>query len=992
MIILSFRYRNFQFIRLDERMERKVPMNSQAAWFYIWNMIKAITLLYPRGAARSPAIRQCVRGLPVTAESAGSVSRHSRPRGLHRRVVLFTSAIVALGHLPSTAGILLTGKVIDSQGLPVSNAEVFSSTPPVYTLTNALGEFRISEQARRTEIIARPRGARLGDAPFITGSRKELLFQNRARQSLSLSLYNLQGAAVLRHQSSQPVIRLSMPRELSGLYLLDIMTQSVKHTARLQLMHGSITSIMDSRTELKAGAAMSITSSARLSAAGDTTRYIAARKGGLYSQKYLLSRDTVAQLSLVIGASTSFKTPVDYVDPFICTGGDHGQHFPGPSLPWGMVKLSPDTDPRQHSGYDYYWTQLKGFSHVRIGGEGDTGCGGSILMRPGVGDVVAQVAMNKASERAQAGYYAVAFGTPRVEAELTASERVGWHRYTFPATDSAYVLFDLSNSYAKFISSSFAINENKEIVGTVCAANNGDYGRFTVHFNAVCSKPFSFHLINQNSFALRFRTQAGEKVLFKVGLSSISQAQAGVDRERTAPGWDFDAVAAQARQRWNTVLGRVQLQGDDGYKTLFYTHLYHACLAPVDIESTSGTYMGWDTTVHASRWPGYYAGWSLWDTFRSKYPLLSITEPLALHSMCRSLMTLYTERQSFPDGWHAPYPQIRIDQSSPVLADACVKGIISAAEMQPVWNRFKNDVSGHPFEKCLDYYAIARVAGRLGMDAECESFLQQAAGYRPLWIEQFKDLLNDPQADAVGAGVYEGTKWQYRWFVPHDIQGIIDILGGRDEFRRQLEYFFDNNLYNHGNQPDIQAAYLFDFCGAPWLTQKWVHRILAEPMVQRYGTHGYLKTPYNGLIYKNTPDGYIPEMDDDVGTMSAWYVLSSLGLYAVCPGEPVYEIGTPLFREATIFPDDTGRQSKSFTISAPNVSATNIYIQSAALNGEPLDRPWLRYEEIMAGGRLELVMGAQPNTAWGSAADQAPPSMSRPSPSPFLRSLEGQHR
>ncbi len=219
-----------------------------------------------------------------------------------------------------------------------------------------------------------------------------------------------------------------------------------------------------------------------------------------------------------------------------------------------------------------------------------------------------------------------------------------------------------------------------------------------------------------------------------------------------------------------------------------------------------------------------------------------------------------------------------------------------------------------------------------------------------------------------GDGLYEGTLWQYRWFVPFDMKGVMEMMGGKEAFTGQLEQFFDNNLYNHGNEPDVHVPFLFNLTDKPWLSQKMVNQILTKEITQNYGTHVKWKVPYMGRIYKADPVGYMPEMDDDVGTMSAWYVLASMGIYPLCVGEPVYTLTAPVFPSVTF--QLPGK--KSFRILASNLTEENFYIRQAFLNGKELTRSWITHEEIVKGGTLELILGSTPSKTWGTTGQYMP--------------------
>jgi predicted alpha-1,2-mannosidase len=279
-------------------------------------------------------------------------------------------------------------------------------------------------------------------------------------------------------------------------------------------------------------------------------------------------------------------------------------------------------------------------------------------------------------------------------------------------------------------------------------------------------------------------------------------------------------------------------------------------------------------------------------------------------------------------------------------------------------------------EYSWDSWCVAQVAKSIGNQEDYEYFMQRSEYWRNTWDPSIKffraraadgswlDFPEDPRVNREKY-TYEGTAWQYRWNILHDIPSLIEAFGGKENFVKELEYFFEHDLYTAGNQIDLQAPFMFNTAGAPWLSQKWVHKILTEPMVQRYGTHNFFAEPINDRIYKTTPDGYLEEMDDDYGCMSSWYVMAAMGLYQICPGSPVYQLTSPVFDRITIHLDPKFYSGKSFTIMTKNFGPDRFYIQSATLNGKPLDRSWITHEEIVKGGTLVYEMGTEPNKNWG---------------------------
>jgi predicted alpha-1,2-mannosidase len=315
--------------------------------------------------------------------------------------------------------------------------------------------------------------------------------------------------------------------------------------------------------------------------------------------------------------------------------------------------------------------------------------------------------------------------------------------------------------------------------------------------------------------------------------------------------------------------------------------------------------------------------------------------------------------------------------------DAVTRGSLRGESQEDIY--LKYDRLGYfpnrpdrTLENCYDNWCVAQMAQMLGKTDDYQKFTRRAQFYRNVWdasIGFFRardedgSWLEFPDPTVIDETcVYEATMWQWRWFVLHDVPGLIDLVGGKEKFVADLDHFFSNDLYNAANEQDLHTAFLFNDAGAPWLTQKWVRQILAEPMTQLYGGHAFYNEPYFGRIYRPTPDGYLPEMDDDCGTMASWFVLASMGLYPVCPGQPIYQLTAPLFDRVVIHFDDQLEAGKAFVIEAKNLSAKNIYIQSAQLNGAPYNKAWIAHADIIKGGTLTFEMGAEPNKSWGVTA------------------------
>jgi predicted alpha-1,2-mannosidase len=712
--------------------------------------------------------------------------------------------------------------------------------------------------------------------------------------------------------------------------------------------------------------------------------------------------------------------PLDYVDPFLGTGG-HGHTFPGAALPFGAVQLSPDTRLTGWdgcSGYHFSDSRIFGFSHTHLSGTGASDYG-DILLLPGVGEVEWTSGYGRAdgegygsrfrktTEKASAGYYAVTLEDPGVDVELTATARTGMHRYTFPASDDAFVLVDLTHR-DETLECSLRVVSPTEIEGMRRSRHWAENQR--VYFVARFSKPCDALLAVDDAAkpglreaggtsvkaALRFATRAREKVLVKVGLSAVDVEGARANLDAENPRWNFDAVHRAARRSWRRALSRIDVQGGSPAQTkCFYTALYHALLQPNVFTDVDGRYRGRDDAVHVADGWTQYTVFSLWDTFRAAHPLYTILEPARTVDFVRTMLAQYR------DGGRLPVWELGANETMcmigyhavPVITDAWVKGIrdfdadyaleaMKASAMAdelglPAYREHgyvPGDVEGEDVSKTLEYayddWCIARLAEGLGRDDDRREYLRRAQAWRHLLDPEtgfMRPRVNgrfkapfDPAA--VDVHFTEANSWQYSFFVPQDVAGHVAALGGRAAYAAKLEALFDApsdltgrdlpdvtglvGQYAHGNEPSHHIAYLYAFAGMPWRTQARVHEL-------------------RDTLYTPRRDGLCG--NEDCGQMSAWYVLSALGFYSVTPGTEYYVIGTPLFPKATIRLEN-GRR---FTITSTGFGP---YVQSAALGGEPFDRCFLRHDEIMRGGRLAFERGPKPNTAWGVGAGREPPS------------------
>lgn len=686
------------------------------------------------------------------------------------------------------------------------------------------------------------------------------------------------------------------------------------------------------------------------------------------------------------------------VDVFVGTEGDHGQLYPGATLPFGLVKLSPDTGGGGHAGYDYDNTILKGFSHTRIGGVGCAGAGGDVLIKPALGKSWTDT-INKSTERGSPGYYTVTTANG-IQAELTVSYRVGFHRYTFPASSTnRLILVNPSQSYAGTIGSSWTLAGSNLITGISSGRNVCGYGFYKLYYAVRFDRTFIGVMSNGLSVWCNFGASATPSIIqVKVGISPISVNQAVIECDNDIHGWNFDAVWDRAKQRWEDALGKIQVSDVspelEEFRSLFYTCLYRSYLIPVNDTSSSGQYRvaGDETTIHSvtNKSPHYvnYSSWSTWDDFR-KYSLISLLQPEIARNIARSIGELYEDGKSLTrQDIYWPVPSVRCEFMSAVLLDAYQKGLVDF-NIEPAYEGMTNAVVGNPeVEQPYENFILMRLAELIGRPAnEITVLRKKALAYQKYWATNQMDgeghtrgfftptgkVVPKQNVNKVGAYFYEGNLWHYRFFVPHDIQGLVNLRGSREKLSDDLEYYFKSNQHMALNEPPLAYPFLFDYLGKPYLSQYWSRKYITDVVTNLYHNHGRFRSPIVRRVYQKSPDGWLPTMDDDAGTMSSQFVYSALGLYPAVMGEPYYIIGSPLFPMVTLH-----LSSSDFIIRAIHSSLANRYIQSVTLNGKPYTKTWIRYGDIAKGGELDFVMGASPNPKWGADPSDFPPSLSSP--------------
>jgi predicted alpha-1,2-mannosidase len=711
-----------------------------------------------------------------------------------------------------------------------------------------------------------------------------------------------------------------------------------------------------------------------------------------------------------------------YVDPFIGTGG-HGHTFPGATMPFGMVQLSPDTDIRGWdwcSGYHYSDSSVMGFSHTHLSGTGAADYG-DILLMPVVGGTKWQPGeksdpdegyrsrFSHERESARPGYYQVFLDDYNINVELTATKRTGMHQYTFPESNQSGILIDLQHGISDRVRESYLqVVSGTEIEGLRRSRGwaSDQYLFFVIRF----SKPFNQCNLAVNDSAaigeradgrnvkglVRFKTKKDEIILAKVGISAVSVEGARKNLDAENPDWNFAKIAEIAETEWNKWLSKIQIEDKiESKKTVFYTALYHTLVSPNLYMDVDGQYRGRDLEIHKAENFNYYTLFSLWDTFRATHPLFTLIAPEHNRDFIRTMILQYEQGSDLPI-WELSANETGTMigyHSVPVIVDAFMKGqrdFDADKAMEAMKHSSMRDYRGleqyrnfgfipseqeeNSVSKCLEYayddWCIATMAKERGRTDDYVTYIKRSQYFynqfdpetgfmrgrlaNGLWRSPF-----DPrQVSHLGnADFTEGNSWQYTFFVPHNVNALMQLMGGKDAFVNKLDQLFSEGElfglehtpdisglignYAHGNEPSHHIAYLYNYAGNPWKTQELIHRIKNE-------------------MYTDQPDGLAG--NEDCGQMSAWYVFSAMGFYPVAPGEGRYVIGTPDFDKVTLNLAD-GRKT---VITADRKSESDFYIQGIELNGKSWSKNYIIHSNLMDGAKITFKMSDTKNVDWGS--------------------------
>lgn len=657
-----------------------------------------------------------------------------------------------------------------------------------------------------------------------------------------------------------------------------------------------------------------------------------------------------ALLLVVLSIMTSSVAQnTKYVNLFIGTSGDNGQVAPGAAAPFGMVCVCPDNDPRSHAGYDYAVTKVSGISVNRLSGVGCSGGGGNLRIRPVAPSQ--ELHIKKSREKATPGYYSTAF-TNGIKTELTATNAMAVERYKFPRSLPTALWIDFASTFEDVATCHYKRISETCIEGYVQAKNVCGHGRYKLYFSLNTSHPFQLEEQKETTACLTFGKKV-RSVEVRIGLSALSSELASWECARWEK-MDFEDVKSRTADQWEKQLSAIDVKGgrkDD--RVIFYTSLYRTYLSPADVSSPDGAYLGTDGKVYISEDFRYYSNWSLWDTFRTKFPLLVLTEPAKMRDMATSLIHLYaTGKKDWSTGFEST-PTVRTEHAVILLLDAYRKGITNLdfrkgyAGMKQEMERLPMRSPDQKMESAYDLWAMAKIAEIIGEKADSEQYRQRSVSlFEETWKKEFMNVT--PAFEVMkNNGLYQGTRWQYRWAAPQYIDKMIEWVG-QDSLRSQLTYFFDHHLYNQGNEPDIHVPYLFNRLGAPEKTQQIVRSLMTEPMIHKYGGNSEFKTPYLGKAFKNAPEGYSPEMDEDDGTMSAWYVFGAMGFYPLLVGDEYYDLTSPLFDRVLL----RLTNGNVLTIQTEGRKKKDAPIKSIHFNGKKIADYRISHNELIKGGEL----------------------------------------
>ncbi len=722
-------------------------------------------------------------------------------------------------------------------------------------------------------------------------------------------------------------------------------------------------------------------------------------------------------LAILVGCKKQ-SVNTKWVNPFIGTGA-HGHTFPGASLPFGMVQLSPDTHNEGWdwcSGYHYSDSSIMGFSHTHLSG---TGRGDllDILVMPFSGNTQWDAGKKEdplsgyrskfshKNEVSKPGYYSVILDDDNIKAELTSTTRVGFHKYTFAKDSSRKIILDLFHGLKSdsVIETSLKIIDGNTLIGYKQSRGWGElqeryWVNHTVYFAIKFSEAFKSNKTNADGIisdligTIKARSvkaifefeKTNKPLLVKVAISSTGTDGALLNLDSEISNWNFDKVANNANKIWENELSKIDIDADSSTTTIFYTAFYHSLLSPYTYSDVDGRYMGFDRKIHKSEKGVNFTALSLWDTFRANHPFFTIVKPEIVPGIINTMLNQFREYGSLPV-WPLSNNETNCMigyHSAPVIVDACFKGI-DGFDIQFAYEALKksatqdsfginlidkygylpSDIINKSVSRTLEYayddWCIAQLAQKLGYTNDYKYFINRSKAYKQVYDSKvnfargkdsngnFVVPFDPTYASYVKCDFVEGNAWQYSWFVPHDVNGLINLMGGTKRASLKLDSLFTLEAtnaegkpvditgligeYAHGNEPSHHVAYLYNYLNEPQKTQARVHQILTT-------------------LYTDKPDGLCG--NEDMGQMSAWYLFSAMGFYPVNPCGGVYDIGTPIIKSAKIKLSN----GKVFEIITRNFSKNKFLIDKILLNNKNLSQFTINHTDILNGGKLEFFM------------------------------------
>lgn len=642
------------------------------------------------------------------------------------------------------------------------------------------------------------------------------------------------------------------------------------------------------------------------------------------------------------------------VNVFLGSSGDHGQLSPAASSPFSSLSIGPQTNPTTHMGYEYLAKEFLGFTHNRFEGVGCKGGGGLILVKPFLGAQDSGDPLIKTGEEASPGSYGVTF-TNGIEASFAVDRQTGVHSYHFPLGKKG-IRIDLAHSINRaFIDESHNIVSDK-LSGWIKARTICDVGAYQWFYEMSFTDKVKWVVLNDHE-VVAFPDDDVSDIQLIIGVSSVGPTYAA---KAMMAGKTTAISKEKAGHAWDELLNAIQVEGNEDRAGLFYSLFYRALQSPYQISEGDGAYRGVDGGIYHAKGKRYH-GWAIWDNYKTQLPLLSLAYPSMYGDVVQSIAGLYAHGKKDFAGKNEPSNTVRTEHAGVVLLDAARKGYsIDFASIKDSLlaeaGRLDFTKPDRALESAYDIWALAGILKELKEDKLSQSYLSGVSGYRQVWEREFKDLTKGDVDRMSARGMYQGTIRQYRWAVPFDVKGLVELTGGKQALTDQLDDFFDHHYFNRANEPDMQSQMLYYASNKPWKYQYMVHHLAVDTVIQYYFNDNSRGIGASiDRIYKNEPKAYIRTMDDDAGAMSSWFVLTAMGLHPVCIGEPIYYLNVPLFPLVRL-----ENEGNPFIIKVEDFGHERPYIRHVMLNGKPLNRLWLTHDEIRSGGELTIEAAAEP--------------------------------